>query len=225
MDITPIPDQTVTTRRNRQPSKEKHEAILEAAIDLFSEHGYAATSVDAIAAEAGVAKQTVYHHFGNKNALLEAAICRVTTDIVEPLDEIETARRPLREVLTQFAERVIDLTMTPQAHRFVRLLIGETGKPEHGPLQTFNTAISRTNTSLARYLRDQSANGRIAIEDSSQAAQLFMGMLVGDLRFRGLLGILPELDTDTRDRHVRATVGVFLRAFAPPHEANAANGE
>ena len=220
-----MPGRTTTVRRNRKPSKKKHEAILEAAIDLFAEHGYAATSVDAIAAEAGVAKQTVYHHFGNKNALLEAAICRVTSEVVEPLDEIETARRSLQDVLTQFAERLLDLTITPQSHRFVRLLIGEAGKAEQNTIQTFNMAINRTNNSLARYLRDQSAHGRVAIEDAGHAAQLFLGMLVGDLRFRGLLGVLPELDTETRNRHVRASVGAFLRAFAPSHEAPAVSGE
>ena len=48
------------------------EAILQAAEDLFSRRGFAATTVDQIAAAAGVAKGAVYHHFPAKEAMFEA---------------------------------------------------------------------------------------------------------------------------------------------------------
>ena len=47
-------------------------AILDAAGNLFSGQGFAATSVDAVAAAAGVAKGAVYHHFASKEAIFEA---------------------------------------------------------------------------------------------------------------------------------------------------------
>ncbi len=208
-------DKTGADRRNRQPSQKKHEAILEAAVRLFSENGYAATSVDAIAAEAGVAKQTVYHLFGNKNALLEAAIRQVSAQVAEPLNEIEIARRPPVQVLTVFAERLLDLTMTPQSHCFLRFLIGEAAKTDHPTVQPLSAGMSQTQAALSRYLGDQAARGRISVEDPALAAQMFLGMLAGDLRLKGLLGILPEIDAETRDRQIRAAVGTFLRAVDP----------
>ena len=54
-------------------SEAKRQGILEAATRLFTEQGYDGTSVDDIAAEAGVSKQTVYSHFGNKEKLFGAA--------------------------------------------------------------------------------------------------------------------------------------------------------
>ncbi len=58
------------TRRGR-------EGILEAAA-LFYKHGYKATGVEAIAKAAGVTKATIYHHFSNKDALIEAVLVHLS---------------------------------------------------------------------------------------------------------------------------------------------------
>ncbi len=57
--------------RRREPER-KRERLLAAARNLFGERGYAATTTAALAREAGVAEGTVFHHFANKRALLEA---------------------------------------------------------------------------------------------------------------------------------------------------------
>jgi AcrR family transcriptional regulator len=50
----------------------RHERILGAAEDLFATHGFAKTTVDEIAAAAGVSKGLVYDHYASKEALLDA---------------------------------------------------------------------------------------------------------------------------------------------------------
>lgn len=52
----------------------KRQAILDAAKILFLSHGYANTSMDAVASEAGVSKLTVYSHFNDKETLFSAAV-------------------------------------------------------------------------------------------------------------------------------------------------------
>lgn len=56
-------------------------AILEAARDLFGRHGFGATTMDAVAAEAGLAKGAVYHHFASKEALFEAVFDLVSAGL------------------------------------------------------------------------------------------------------------------------------------------------
>ena len=56
-------------RRGRPRSKAKARDIMDAATELFTHNGFDATSVDDIAAAAGVSKQTVYSHFGTKRRL------------------------------------------------------------------------------------------------------------------------------------------------------------
>ncbi|WP_309644348.1 TetR/AcrR family transcriptional regulator [Phenylobacterium sp.] len=72
-------------------------AILSAAADLFGAHGFAATSVDQIAAAAGVAKGAIYHHFPTKESVFEA----VFEDAAELLArDVMAASRGARDVLT-----------------------------------------------------------------------------------------------------------------------------
>lgn len=53
----------------RTPSAQAHASVLAAALELFSEHGIDATSMDAIAGKSGVSKATIYKHWADKGAL------------------------------------------------------------------------------------------------------------------------------------------------------------
>ncbi len=68
------------TSRRQQYSDATQRALVEVAEDLFTEHGYAATSLDAIVAGAQVTKGALYHHFSGKQALFEAVFARVEAD-------------------------------------------------------------------------------------------------------------------------------------------------
>jgi AcrR family transcriptional regulator len=59
--------------RRDEYAEQTRAAVVVAAINLFAAGGYAATTIDAVAAEARVAKGGVYHHFANKAELFEAA--------------------------------------------------------------------------------------------------------------------------------------------------------
>jgi AcrR family transcriptional regulator len=59
--------------RRDEYAEQTRVAVVEAAVSLFAANGYAATTIDAVAAEARVAKGGVYHHFANKAELFEAA--------------------------------------------------------------------------------------------------------------------------------------------------------
>ena len=73
------------TSRRQQYSASTKRALVDVAEELFTEHGYAATSLDAIVAGAQVTKGALYHHFSGKQALFEAVFERV-----------EERRRPRR---------------------------------------------------------------------------------------------------------------------------------
>jgi len=70
-----------------------HNAILEAAKGIFGERGFGATTMDDIAAGAGVAKGAVYHHFPTKEALFEAVFDQVSRDLVDDLDRVTRAEK------------------------------------------------------------------------------------------------------------------------------------
>jgi len=67
-DVVPQP------RRGRPRDPERYRRVMEAARGHFDAHGFERASVDAIAAEAGVSKMTIYSHFASKEGLFEAVV-------------------------------------------------------------------------------------------------------------------------------------------------------
>jgi len=61
----------VKTNRRTEQARATRRRIIECALELFLDQGYAATTLDQIASRAGVAVQTVYFHFGNKHTVLK----------------------------------------------------------------------------------------------------------------------------------------------------------
>jgi AcrR family transcriptional regulator len=68
-------------------------AIVNAATRIFGARGFAATTMDDIAAAARVAKGAVYHHFPTKEALFEAVFEQVSLELVSDLDRISRAEK------------------------------------------------------------------------------------------------------------------------------------
>ena len=76
-------------------------AILKAAKRLFGERGFAATTIDDVAASAHVAKGAVYHHFETKEALFEAVFDQVSQEL---LVEVDRAARNEKDALAAMAK-------------------------------------------------------------------------------------------------------------------------
>jgi AcrR family transcriptional regulator len=94
--------------RRAEYSATTKRALVDVARDLFTEHGYAGTSLDAIVAGADVTKGALYHHYAGKQALFEAVFELVEHDaskavhdrIKHEADPWEKARAGLRAFLT-----------------------------------------------------------------------------------------------------------------------------
>ncbi|GAA1391467.1 TetR/AcrR family transcriptional regulator [Pseudonocardia kongjuensis] len=74
---------TAPNARRRVPRAERERQIVDAAVAVFGERGYAATSMDAVAERVGVTKPVLYTHFGSKEGLLLAAIARARAELLE----------------------------------------------------------------------------------------------------------------------------------------------
>src|SRR6516225_2867635 len=108
----------------------KHDAIAAAALRLFLRDGYERTSVDAIAAEAGVSKRTIYNRYGDKENLFLSVLRDTYAAMMTAFRAI--ADRHLGEVtdvrqdLTAFAREVaFTLTTAPERIALVRLILAE----------------------------------------------------------------------------------------------------
>ncbi|HEY1970050.1 MAG TPA: TetR/AcrR family transcriptional regulator [Pseudonocardia sp.] len=93
--------------RTRRRTSEVRELLLDAATEVFARKGYAATTTDDIAAEAGVARTLIFRHFGTKSDLFRASQLQPFIDLVEGFratwnaqqDEVWTEHRLMRTMV------------------------------------------------------------------------------------------------------------------------------
>ena len=94
-------------------------AILRAASDLFGREGYAATTVDEVAAAAGVAKGAVYHHFATKGRLFETVLEAATTDLAVEVAKRAALAADVWDAIAVATEAYFALASTGAAARIV----------------------------------------------------------------------------------------------------------
>ena len=107
--------------RRQQYSAATRQALIDMAEQLFTEHGYSATSLDAIVAGAEVTKGALYHHFSGKQALFEAVFERVESEAARTIaDSLNGHANPWDKALAGL-RAFLDVVQQPGYRRIVIL--------------------------------------------------------------------------------------------------------
>jgi TetR/AcrR family transcriptional repressor of mexJK operon len=187
---------------------ENRERVLRAAAEAFLQRGYHA-SVDDIARRAGVAKQTVYHHFPSKDRLFQAAACDLAKHIVV---ELETAPRDVRAALVGFARAYRKRALGAEGLAMFRTLTAEVPRFPDLARAVYQGGAGEMVRRLAAFLRAAMAARQLRRDDPQFAAELFLSMLAGQERVRRLYGLNG---VEAESRRVPRIVDCFLRAYRP----------
>lgn len=193
----------------------KRDGIVDAAQRLFLRQGYSGTSMDAIAAEAGVAKQTVYNHFGTKEDLFIAIIRSRCVHMTQLLGDGAEDGAP-GEVLRRFAYRYFDMLLSDEAIALNRTLMAEIPRmPELGRLW-FEAGPARACDTLAAYFQHQRELGRFDMPKPRIVAEQFFGILGGFVRLRYMA--MPDAKPTRKEieQYVGTAVDTILKAYARP---------
>ena len=206
------PNPAPKPQRGRPRDPERCRRILEAAQKHFNEHGLERASVDAIAAEAGVSKMTVYSNFGSKDGLFQAVVRDRTTAVVPDAPDA-AALDPDRpeEALLAVGTRFLALARG-DALGAMRAIYGVAGAQPEACLAFYKEGPERLNGELAAYLRRAHSAGTLKVRNPLQAADLFLSMFLGSGHIRGLLKL--EMPDPKEDRALlREAVRVFMAAY------------
>lgn len=191
-------------------SKGTRERVLEAAKEAFLSKGYNA-SMDSIASRALVAKQTLYNHFSNKDALFEE-VFRVATESI--LVALDGSSNDLRSDLFRFASAYRKATMSYSGIAMFRTLTSEAQRFPILARAAYAVGPGQTLHQVALFIDKHMRAGRLRRDDPDLASEMLLGMLVGIDRTRFLLGAeeLPETLSDVKTALI---IDNFLRAYAP----------
>lgn len=192
--------------------------ILEAALDAFSEQGYGA-SIEQIATRANVARQTIYNHFGGKQALFEAALERAISELFAT---IKTEHEDLRERLIRFGVALRARVLSPRSIRLHRVLTGEAPRVPDLAKSFFERCFVGSHEQMATVFEKAMRDGELRHDYALETSRLYMEMLVGFDRWRMLLGGTGP-DSEAERLYVTRLVDHFLRAYAPIADCAAAN--
>lgn len=171
----------------------KRSQILTAAHRLFLDQGFAGTSMDAVTAEAGVSKQTLYSYFPNKVDLLANVLhTSVGRLVIQPLASPPNSSEDLRATLLGFATVLTRNLLRPDSIAMVRLLLGEVFRvPELR--RAFHQALPGQVLSQVETLLDQAARaGLISLQDSDLSSRMFVGPLMTYVALDGFLSADPS---------------------------------
>jgi AcrR family transcriptional regulator len=177
------------SQRDRKKSALKTAAILDGAMQEFLANGYAATSMDRVAATAGVSKATVYSHFHDKAGLFAALVQQLAESkfriIFDPRDEHSLQGEP-RRVLSAIAQKILnEAACDPQFCEFMRLIVGESGRfPELAKPYIQNVAKPLLD-GLTRYL---ASRHELQLADPEATARIFAGTLIYFVIVQRMLG-------------------------------------
>jgi TetR/AcrR family transcriptional repressor of mexJK operon len=204
-----VPDERRSARKRR--------AILEAATTAFLRTGYLGTSMDEIAALAGVSKQTVYKHFADKERLFSEIVSSTVDEVSEPVyDEVRKLEDSgdVEADLRDLARRQLAAVMQPRLLQLRRLVIGEVGRfPEAG--RTFyERGPGRTVAALATAFEHLAERGVLDLDDPLLAAAHFNWLIMSfPLNQAMLLGHDEPPAPAEVNRYADTGVRVFLAAY------------
>ncbi len=210
-----LTDQAMPIARTRsgRPTREQAEArqdeLLEAALDHFLDRGYETATIEAIAAEVGMTKRTVYARYPEKAALFRAAVHRAIERYSITDERIQaTDCGDLEQTLHNIARLRIDLVASPQGLKLQRIINTESYRFPEIFTQTYELGALPTVHFLADLLARETASGSLALDDPGLAANVFMSMVVsGPVRFIVSGNALGEKEIDER---IAFAVRLFL---------------
>jgi len=174
-------------KSKKSHSRSKRDQIVLAAIDVFLENGYKATTMKRVAEEAGVIKATIYSHFKDKEQLFVAIIEELTLKKVNlPYENLEPILAlPPDQFIDLISSKFLVLMNDPQYHRLFRLMVGESERfPELASIYV-KTVILRGMDLAAQYFE---RHRELRIEDSAAMAHICAGSFVSLMAWQQVLG-------------------------------------
>ena len=193
-------------------TERKREAILQAAIAEFRSSGFEITSMDKIAATAGVSKRTVYNHFPSKEELFAEILNRLWNSITAEQDMPYSPQKPLREQLQTLLQAKLHMLADENFLDLARIAIAATiHSPERA--QDMVSRMGQREEGLTAWIRQAQADGRLKPVEPALAAQQMHGLLKTFAFWPQISMGQPSLTQDEQTRVIESALDMFLSRY------------
>ena len=192
----------------------RRDEILDHAVAVLAERGYRDASMLEIAKRASASKETLYAWFGDKLGLFEAVIRR-NAETVQGLlhSHLESDASP-ETALPEFGRALYALLLGDSAVAINRAAISEARAEPHLAETLARAGRDATLPAFLRYLERQQERGTLQLDTTPEdAAEVYLGLLLGDRQVRRLLGRIPAPKKKEIDARATSATRRFLRLY------------
>lgn len=204
---------TPTDASLRPRAKAKYRQILDSARVLFLDLGFDATSMDAIAKDAGVSKATLYVHFDDKDDLLLALVneeCRQFGP--KTLWREHGGRIDLKKELRAIAKAFLEGFLDQRGLAMHRLIMTCASRYPRVAEVFMKSGPERCDAEVAAFLRAAQAQGLVDVPDVSLAATQFLSLIQGKEILKWALSMKAPNEASHRAL-IEGGISVFLAAY------------
>lgn len=204
-----------TAQRWRRRKDARPAELLDAALDVFFEKGFAAARLEDIAARAGVSKGTVYLYFNSKEDVFDALIRAIPVANVEQVRALAgDPTIPADELLGRVLRFIGTLIRDPRMIKFPRLIVGEAANFPKLAETYKREVISRGAAILTRIIERGIEEGRLRKVDPQHAAYAAIAPLLFTAIWRTTFEQFDVTPLDA-DAFIEQHIETFLRGLKP----------
>jgi AcrR family transcriptional regulator len=205
----------------RRRAEARRDEVLDAALELFTEKGFAATRVEDVAQKAGISKGTIYLYFPSKEALMEGLIDRALSPIaLQAISVIDAAGVDPRLVFQTIGGLIAGRLSDPKIFAVPKLIVRESVQfPELAQIYRRNV-IDKILPRLVRLIEHHVKSGRFRPVDPELAIRSLIGPIIAHLVIAEVFGIVPEGGLQM-DRLIAQHIDILMNGlWAKPERKN-----
>jgi TetR/AcrR family transcriptional regulator of autoinduction and epiphytic fitness len=191
----------------------KRAAVIDAAIQEFLAAGFDATSMDRVAARAGVSKRTVYNHFPSKEALFAAILRQLWDSSDTEKAPAYSSLQPLRGQLLQLLLKKLSLLNDEAFLSLARVAIAAgIHSPERA--RDMVARMGEREEDLTGWIRAAAADGRLKTTDPAFASQQLQGLVKAFAFWPQVTMGQPPLSLAEQQQVAESAADMFLATYA-----------
>jgi AcrR family transcriptional regulator len=197
----------------------RRDEILDIAVEILTEKGYRDTSMLDVARRAAASKETLYAWFGDKQGLLKALVERNAQRVQAVLVQHLDGEAPPDRLLLAFGRALLALLLGDSAVAINRAAISEARSDPDIARMLASAGRQSVLPTFVRLLEAYARRGALRLDSAAHAAEEFLGLLLGDMQIRRLLGVIPRPRKTEMDARAARATAAFLRLYGRTPDA------
>ncbi|MBG0635027.1 TetR/AcrR family transcriptional regulator [Enterobacter ludwigii] len=195
------------------PEEEVKKQIIGSAIALLFDKGYDATTIEAVASHAGVAKKTVYRFAKNREELLGLSVRNWTDNYAPLLQSDPTDKNDVLPALRKLLAAICGQALSVTAVKMFRLLNTEfPGKDDLLKKYTEN-GIARGQQLLTEWITRQQKQGWLPMLPADTSAKVILAMCVAEPLRQAAIGLIDPVEKTDIEAHLDSCMPFILLIF------------